>query len=135
MSLLGRMVTILFVLSLFAGLNGCIAVMAGAGVGSAYALGEETMYCDFDVEKTEIAVKQALDDFGADYTGTQKKEDGLMVNGHKFIEDDTEDIDVGIWDKGEGEQTKIEVRIGTIGKKEASLELMDLIQKRLDAMK
>lgn len=121
-------------LVMFVALGGCIAVAAGAGVGTAYALGEETMYSDFDVDKTETAVKLALEDFEAAYSGTEKKPDGVMVHGSKFIEDDTEKIQVGIWDKGEGKQTKIEVRIGTIGKKEASLQLMELIQKRLDAM-
>lgn len=114
------------------GLSGCLA--AAAGVGAAYALGEETMYSDLDVAKTAEAVKQAFADYGVTYTGTEKKDDGVYVRGHKFIVDDKEEVTVGVWDKGKDKQTKIETRIGTIGKKKESLELMALIQKRLDAM-
>lgn len=123
-----RVVLAMALLSVAFVLPGCIAA---AGVGAAYALGEETTWSDKDVPTTTKAVRDAFTDFGVTYTGTETKSDGVYVRGYKFIEDDNEDVVVGIWNKGEGEPVKIEVRIGTVGKKDASMALIAAIQKRL----
>ena len=126
-----RLGLMLVLVSLVVALPGCLAAAGAAGVGTAYALGEETSYSNRDLSATAEAVRQAFEDFGVTYTGTETKPDGMYIRGYKFIDDDTEKVAVGIWDKGEGQPVKLEVRIGTIGKKAASLQLIAAIQKRL----
>jgi hypothetical protein len=118
-------------LLVFAGAStGCILAAAGLGVGVAHAVADEADHFDRPASEVEPAARRALELVGGTYKKTERKDDGVKIMGTLAIEDEVENVVIGVWDK-KGKPTKVEVRIGTFGYEDASKEILALIGSEL----
>jgi hypothetical protein len=115
---------------LLANIYGCVALLAGAagGAGTAKWLSDklvEEVEATFD--KTVQATKSAMDALKLEITKEVSKADVAQITG-KYIDDRMIWIDVRPVSKS---ITKVDIRVGAKGNRQAAREILDAIKKYL----